>query len=76
MPTVVVARAYHAKEAKLLTNRAEPSARNDRAAAATAEPPAPQPQSEGAAVTRAWEETLEGNVKEVELDQNSKEIEE
>ena len=40
------------------------------------EPPAPQPQLDGAAVNRAREETLEGNVKEVELNQNGNEIEE
>jgi hypothetical protein len=73
------------KKPKISTDRAEPStaaaiiAAADAIArgntAATTEPPRPQPEPDGAAATRGREETPEGDIEEVELDQNGKEIE-
>ena len=54
----------------------ETATQNDAAAVTTKEPPAPQPQLQGAAATRSREETPEGDVEEVKLDQNGNEIEE
>jgi hypothetical protein len=76
------------KKLKTSTDRAELSAAaavtaalnvatlNDAAATMTTEPPASQLQPEGAVATRSREETPEGDIEEVELDQNGKEVEE
>ena len=74
------------KKSKISTDRAEPSAAAAAAAAAEAaarsdaamgtKPPAPQRQLDSSTTTRAREKTPEGDVKEIELDQNGNEIEE